>query len=109
MFTGEQESGERMEIVARADRGRCVLFSTIADEALDIPRLDTLVLAFPGRNVEKYKQKIGRIERSHPDKLAPLVIDFSDDCSVFAGQLQERRQLYASEGLNVRVVDVPTG
>jgi superfamily II DNA or RNA helicase len=105
MFTGEQTGEERMGIARRADDGYCALFSTIADEALDIPRLDTLVLAYPGRNLEKYKQKIGRIERDHPKKLSPLVIDFDDDVNVFGGQLRDRRQLYASEGLNVQVLE----
>jgi superfamily II DNA or RNA helicase len=100
-FTGAQSMERRQEIVERAEEGRCVILSTVADEALDIPRLDTLVLAFPTRNTETVKQMVGRIERPHPLKLPPLVIDFRDDVSVLRGQLNDRKIMYRAEGLRV--------
>ena len=47
---------------------------SICAEGLDIPRLDTLLLATPRSNVE---QSLGRILRLHPDKATPRVLDLS--------------------------------
>jgi superfamily II DNA or RNA helicase len=105
MFTGEQEGTERMEIAERADKGRCVLFSTIANEALDIPRLDTIIFAYPGRNPLKYEQRVGRVERQHPQKNDAWVIDFIDDMSLSRGQFEDRRkQVYLKDGLDLTYV-----
>lgn len=40
-------------------------------EGTDVPRLDTVILATPRRDVE---QVVGRIQRQHPDKQEPLAI-----------------------------------
>lgn len=101
MFTGEQDMEERGAIRRRADQGKVILFSTIADEALDIPHLDTVVLAFPGRNTKIVEQQVGRVERPHPDKLDPLIVDFEDEVSVMKGQLNDRMAMYMLEGLHV--------
>jgi superfamily II DNA or RNA helicase len=55
-----------------------VIFSTIADEALDIPRLDRGYLAFPSKNVETVKQQIGRFTRTHDEKDSAIIYDFKD-------------------------------
>ena len=55
-----------------------ILFATtkMAEEGMDIPRLDTLLLVTPKSNIT---QCVGRIQRSHPDKhLRPLIVDFYD-------------------------------
>lgn len=101
-FTGKQSTEERMKIQQDADDGSCVLFSTIADEALDIPRLDTLFLAFPSKNVETIRQQIGRVERPHIHKLDPIVHDYFDNLGVFKAQLSERElHVYFAEDLEV--------
>jgi superfamily II DNA or RNA helicase len=71
---------------------------SMAAEGLDIPRLDTLLLASPRSNVE---QSLGRILRAHPDKARPRVIDIVDDFSVFAGMAAQRRRLYRKHGFEV--------
>lgn len=60
-------------------------------EGADVPRLDTLVLATPRGDVE---QALGRILRPHPEKATPLVIDFWDNFSMFAGMMWKRFALY---------------
>ncbi len=101
-FTGRQSTEERMEVQAIAEQGSCALFSTIADEALDIPRADTLFLAFPTRNTGTITQQIGRIERPHPDKFDPLVFDYRDPVGVFKAQLRDRMEdVYLAENLSV--------
>ena len=65
----------------------------MSSEGMDIPSLNTLVLASPKTDVE---QSAGRIfrqkqsERTH----APLIIDIVDQISIFQRQSQHRRRLY---------------
>jgi hypothetical protein len=68
----------------------------IASEGLDIPRLDTLVLAMPVTDV---LQAVGRILRAHPDKNVPLVIDVHDPWSAFNVQGFQRFRAYREMGL----------
>jgi superfamily II DNA or RNA helicase len=56
-----------------------VLFSTkLADEGLDLPRLNRLFLTCPIRSVNKVNQQIGRILRKFPGKEDAVVCDFRD-------------------------------
>lgn len=48
----------------------------MAQEGLDIPSLDTLILATPKTSIT---QSVGRILRDAPDKKDPIVVDFVDD------------------------------
>jgi superfamily II DNA or RNA helicase len=81
---------------------RCqLLFGTYqyAKEGLDDETLDTLFLVTPKSDVE---QAVGRIQRSHPDKKRPLVVDFVDEqtgpCVGFA---KRRRWLYGELGFDM--------
>jgi len=106
-FTGQESTDERMAVQERADAGRCALFSTIADEALDIPRLDSVHLAWPTRNVQKVRQQVGRIQRPHPAKLTPTVNDYVDDVRVLRSQVQDRLYgFYSPEGYVVHGVEL---
>ena len=91
-FTGA-ESLEVRDVSA----GRRVIFATydMAKEGLDIPRLDTLVLASPA---ESLTQCVGRILRDVPNKLAPLVVDVNDDCAAFRHEVTSRRRKFESMG-----------
>ena len=55
-----------------------IMLSTLADEALDIPRLDRLHLPFPQRNTGLIVQQAGRVERKHPEKLDAVIYDYVD-------------------------------
>ena len=102
-LTGKESSDERMEIAEKADAGECVIFSTVADEALDIPRLDRLYLVFPQKNEETIKQQVGRLTREHPDKDNCLVYDFVDvSIGIIKNQFGHRlRNFYQREELTV--------
>src|SRR5690606_17843565 len=70
-FTGRQSNDERQEIISRAAQGNCMLISTIGKEALDIPRLDAVIVVWPTKNDTAITQIIGRIMRTHPEKTEP--------------------------------------
>lgn len=108
MLTGNEDAAERAKVQADAEKGRCVIFaSQVADEGADIPRLDTLHLACPGRNAKTITQRLGRVERTHPEKRNVLVYDYADwRCNVTRGQFNHRlRQVYLREGYPVTYDD----
>jgi superfamily II DNA or RNA helicase len=80
------------------NKGRIqVLFSTkLADEGLDIPRLDRLFLTCPIRSINKVNQQIGRILRKFPGKKDAIVFDFRDSLvSLAESQFHTRlKQVY---------------
>lgn len=81
-----------------------VILSTYmyASEGLDIPRLDTLVLATPRGTIE---QSVGRILRPFTGKKRPRVIDVKDPFSLFEGMSWKRHRYYKSQSYNVRFVN----
>jgi superfamily II DNA or RNA helicase len=69
-----------------------VIFATsqYVSEGLDIPAIDTLVLATPMYDVE---QAVGRIQRPLEGKKDPIVVDIRDDnIRIFraAGEARDR-------------------
>ena len=77
-IVGMDSRAERKEVVALTEKANCVVLSTLADEALDAPRLDRLFLTFPTANPKLVEQQVGRIRRRHPEKADAIVIDFRD-------------------------------
>ena len=94
-FTGQEKQAER-ELAAT----RQVIFATfdMAKEGLDIPRLDTLVLASPA---ESTIQCMGRVLREVPGKLRPLIIDVYDECVAFRGELWSRIRQFGETGASI--------
>lgn len=73
---------------------------SLAQEGLDIPALDTLVLATPASDVT---QALGRILRSCEGKLRPVVIDIQDDsCRNFQRLNEVRAGLYRRRAFEIR-------
>ena len=65
----------------------------MASEGMDIPKLDTVILASPKSDVE---QSVGRIFRKKAcdRNFHPLIIDLQDNFSMFKNQCNKRLQLY---------------
>lgn len=71
-----------------------VIFATMqfVSEGLDIPTLDTLILASPMSDIE---QAVGRIQRAVEGKKTPIVVDIRDDNIVaFKKAGESRDRLY---------------
>jgi len=60
--------------------GACpILIATqLADEGLDLPVLDTLILGVPQRNAARLEQRVGRIARPAAGKVDAIVYDLVD-------------------------------
>jgi superfamily II DNA or RNA helicase len=82
--------------------GACpILIATqLADEGLDLPILDTLILGVPQRNAARLEQRVGRIARPAPGKVDAIVYDLLDGGA--AGRLQwARLKVYKMMGCTV--------
>lgn len=75
---------------------------TMAKEGLDIPRLDTLILATPKGDIV---QASGRVQRKHPEKKTPLIIDVIDTFSVFEQLRWKRWSFYRRENFTCQTYD----
>ena len=74
----------------------------LAHEGLDIPALDTVILATPKSDI---KQSIGRIMREDPKKVSrdPYIYDIVDNWSVLNSMYRKRCVIYEEGGF-----DMPT-
>ena len=95
LYVGESSKIERK----MAEKDGDIIFATqqLAEEGLDIGRLDTIILALPVKKEKSLVQSIGRILRN--DKLenliqVPLVIDLSDMFSIYSKWSEKREEVY---------------
>ena len=100
MYVGE--TSKRGIARREAERSRPILLATtrMAEEGFDEARLDTLIFSTPKSNIE---QCVGRIQRSHPDKKEPLVVDYIDAYAGGAmyGMARARARFYTDKGFTV--------
>ena len=80
ILTSKVPKTARKRILQDAEEGKVkVIFATkLADEGLDVPRLDRLFLTCPVRSASKVTQQVGRIMRTFPGKQDARVYDFVD-------------------------------
>jgi superfamily II DNA or RNA helicase len=86
----------------KAAEGCSIILGTyaMAAEGMDIPALDTLLLASPKSDIE---QSVGRILRTRAAERVntPLIVDVLDDFSVFRAQAAKRRAYFKKRGYTV--------
>lgn len=100
---GKDDNEHRRSAKALAEESPCVILSTLADEAMDIPRLDRLHLIFPQKNAGLVTQQVGRVERVHKDKTESLIFDYCDlNIGPLENQWRTRRfEVYESRGYEI--------
>lgn len=107
LYVGGTTSDERKRI----ETSSSIILSTyrMAEEGLDIRRLNTLVLATPKSNIE---QAIGRIQRPDGNNVhAPLVEDIVDGYSIFMALRNKRFNYYRQNNYHISIksdTGVPT-
>jgi len=74
----------------------------MANEGLDIPTLNGLVLSTPKSDII---QSVGRICRVVHEGIQPLIIDIIDQFSIFEGQGRKRFAVYKKKGYEI--IDIP--
>lgn len=98
LVIGATKESEREDILNNAGtKYKVLLTTTLFDYGVSCHRLDTVFLTCPSGNLIALQQRIGRIEREHPDKKSPLVIDFSLSGIIVKVQLQKRINWYKSK------------
>mgnify|MGYP003115626908 CR=1 FL=1 len=112
-LVGAMSKKQRREVLELADAReiKAVFATTVADEGLDLPGLDTLILTTPTKSMGRIQQRIGRIMRRADNKKTPLVIDCVDTFGPLFGMHRKRDRFYKGLGCDVRKVSrvVPNG
>jgi superfamily II DNA or RNA helicase len=87
------------ELAVSAEKRVVVATFQLAQEGLDIPVLDTVILATPKSDIV---QSIGRIMRETKGKLNdPLIYDVADHWSVFHAMYRKRCKVYTAGGFQM--------
>ncbi len=94
--TGEMPHGERTKALDRFREGSLpvVCATSLADEGLDVSRLERLVLASPSRAEGRTIQRLGRLMRPHPGKQTPVLYDLVDADRLSQRQFLARKRAY---------------
>lgn len=96
--------GMKQEALSEAETKRVILATySMSSEGMDIPSLNTLILASPKTDVQ---QSVGRILRKHHDDACPTIYDVIDDFSVFRSQGNRRLQYYKKNNFTVDMAEV---
>jgi len=87
----------------RSGKVRCLLATQLADEALDVQRLNRVCLTHPGKHEGRLIQQVGRALRTHPDKKDAKIYDFIDlKVGVLRRQWNMRKRAYKQAGISTK-------
>ncbi len=99
-YIGKMKNDERDD----AEKGDIIFATfTLAQEGLDIPDLNCVILASPKSKIE---QPVGRILRQLVQYYPPLIIDIEDQIQIISGQGRKRRAHYSDCGYNIEFFEV---
>jgi superfamily II DNA or RNA helicase len=107
LVTGETGFDERQEVKEQLlSRKKMSIAGSrqIFSEGISINSLSCVILAIPMNNDSLLEQIIGRIQRQHPDKKQPLVIDMQFSGWADKKQNTSRLGLYMRKGWQVEMV-----
>ena len=92
-----------LEVMRAATKG-IFIASPIFDEGIDVPAVDTVILAGGGKAHTKILQRIGRGLRQKDGRNELIVIDFIDDTNKYLlKHSQERIEVYEREGFDIKI------
>ena len=100
--TGDVSAKERARRLAAVRDGsvRVLVATQLADEGLDLPGLDALIVGVPQRNAARLEQRVGRVSRSAAGKSRADVYDLVDEGA--AGRLwYARAKVYRALGCQI--------
>jgi len=98
LYIGATKPDER----ERIEKESRIIFGSykIAQEGLDIKRLDTLIMCSPQKDIT---QPIGRVMRCQ--NIASHIIDISDKLSVFCNYSRARDRIYRKGNYNLKTIE----
>lgn len=81
---------------------KIMIATSLADEGLDVPRANILIMAGAGRSSSKMEQRTGRVLRTWSDKTHGLIYDFWDCQHPFLmAQSRARQRTYRGLGYEI--------
>ncbi|MNM81992.1 excinuclease ABC subunit B [compost metagenome] len=100
-LSGKDSAAKREAVFESIKNGftKILIGSTIADEGLNLPILDCLILAGGGKSSTKSFQRVGRVLRLYQHKKNAIVFDFMDNTPTFMRHSLTRKSLYQTEPL----------
>ena len=76
---------------------KALIASTIADEGLNLPELDSIVMAGGGTSKTTALQRVGRALRLFPGKKKAYIEEFYDDAMYLSKHSKDREEIYRTE------------
>jgi superfamily II DNA or RNA helicase len=105
ILTGDIRRDERQRILAefRAGRIGSLLATQLADEALDVPRCNRIILTHPGKHDGRITQQVGRAIRKFEGKQDAIIYDVVDKrVRPLARQWRERKFAYGKMKIPIK-------
>ena len=106
-ISGSSGKAERLETVEDVKSGRLdgVIASTIWDEGLDIPNIQTVILAGGGKSEIKNLQRLGRGLRKSSGKSTLQLVDFIDvGAKTLKRHSDLRKNIWKEQGFTVNIL-----
>ncbi len=103
LIIGETE--ERDEQFKRLDRGEVNSLAgtlSIFKEGISYNPFSCVILAVPINNLPMLEQVVGRIQRMHPGKIQPVVVDLVLQGRTAENQFNNRQGFYMKEGFDIK-------
>jgi superfamily II DNA or RNA helicase len=97
-----KEDRKKMLNAIRSKNLNLLIGSSVADEGLDMPVLDSAIIAGGGKSLIKSLQRVGRTLRPYPsaeanEKDNAIIVDFYDNLRFLTGQSRKRMEIYRQE------------
>jgi len=101
---GEVNGDMRKELLnkVRNKQLQVIVGSVVCDEGIDIPALDSAIMAGGGKSLIRSLQRVGRTLRPYPsaennEKKEAIIVDFYDRIRYLTGHSRKRMKIYESE------------
>lgn len=75
------------------NHARIIIATSIYDEGIDMPELETLIIAAGGKSSIKTTQRVGRLLRNSPGKTIATVHDFLDEAKWLSTHAKKRMEI----------------
>lgn len=107
-FTYDLYIGEMKADAREATEAKDVILGTykLASVGMDIPKLNTLILASPRKEIEQSVGRILRKDKSAKVQHKPLIVDIIDNHGIFTNQANIRKQFYKKYGYTIEHVQM---
>jgi superfamily II DNA or RNA helicase len=107
---GDIDSDTRISYKKGFEEGNIdiIIASTVYDQGIDIPILDSLILAGSGKSSGRALQRLGRVIRPFVGKENAIVVDFIDHARYLLNHTAERIKIYRTEtGFKIKLPQKP--